>query len=151
MCICQSSLYQQCCREKREFVDKFLKKEIVQNKDGSHTENWDCWGDCWWYTQEDNKLFRTGAFRKEYGDCGLGPKCPNHPNRVQDSMKNYKDRFLLPVDFPIKGLQNAINGFVFEKEYKHANLESSSAHLGTRAVKYDLNFSSLPCIFSVRL
>ena len=60
-----------------ELVDKFLNKEIVQNMDGSHTEYWNCWGDCWWQTQEDNKLFRTGAFRREYGDCGFGPKCPN--------------------------------------------------------------------------
>ncbi len=33
---------------KEKIVDKFLKKEIVQNKDGSHAECWNCWGDCWW-------------------------------------------------------------------------------------------------------
>ncbi len=86
---------------------------------------------------------------REYGECKIGPKCPNCPNRVKDSPRKYKDRFLLPVDYPIRGLQNSINGFDLKKECKHANLESGSAHLGTRAVKCDLNFVSLSWIFCV--
>ena len=55
------------------------------------------------------------------------------------------------MHFPISGLQNAINRFLFEEECKHANLESSSDHLGTRAVKYDLNFATLPLILCVHV
>ncbi len=65
---------------------------------------------------------------------------------MKDSLRKYQDRSLLPLPFPIRGLQNAINRFLFENECKHANLESGSAHLGTRAVKYDMNFASLPWI-----
>ncbi len=88
---------------KEKTVDKFPTKDIAGIKDGSHTEYWNCWGDCWWYTQEDNKLFRTGVFRKEYGDCELGPKCPNNQNFVKNSMRTYKDRFLLSnvMHFPV--------------------------------------------------
>ncbi len=53
------------------------------------------------------------------------------------------------MHFPIRSLQIAINRFLFEKECKHTNLEIASAHLGTRAVKYDLNFASLPWILCV--
>ncbi len=35
-------------------IDKLLKKDIVKNKDGSHTEYWNCWADCWYYAQDDN-------------------------------------------------------------------------------------------------
>ncbi len=75
---------------KDNIVDEFLKKRIIRNKDGSHTEYWNCWGDCWWYTQDNNKLFRSGAFRKEYGDCELGPKCPNNQSYEKKSMRTQR-------------------------------------------------------------
>ncbi len=122
---------------------------VSKTNDGSHSEIWDCWGDCWWYTQEDNKLFRTGEFRKEYGECELGPKCPNHPKFVQDSLRKYQDRSLLPGSFPIRGLQDAINKYLFEKECRYTNFETGSEHRSKRAIKYDLNFASLPWILCV--
>ena len=93
-----------------------MKKTISKTNNGSHSETWDCWGDFWWYTQEVNKLFRTGEFRKEYGECELSPKCPHHQNRVRDSLRKYKDRRLLHGDFPIRGVKDAINRFLFEKD-----------------------------------
>ena len=42
-----------------------------------------------------------------------------------------------------------MNRFLFENERYHTNLESVSAHLGTRAVKHDLNFASIPWILCV--
>ena len=76
------------------------------------------WGDFWWYTQDINKLFRTGEFRKEYGECELGSKCPKHQKRVKESLRKYDDVFLLynVMKYPISGLQDAINRFLFEKE-----------------------------------
>ncbi len=66
-------------------------------------------------------------------------------------MRPYKDRFLLSsvMHFPVNGLQNAINGFLFEKECSYTYVETGSEHLSTRAVKYDLNFTSLPWILCV--
>ena len=70
------------CTQKR---DGLVKKMISKTNNGLHSETlWDCWGDFWWYTQDINKLFRTGEFKKEYGECELGPKCPHHLNRVRD-------------------------------------------------------------------
>ena len=67
--------------------------------------------------QDDNKLFKTGAFRREYSDCELGPKCPDYQTFVKKSMRDYNNRTLLHnvEDFPIRGLQNEIDGFLFEK------------------------------------
>ena len=65
-------------------------------------------------------------------------------------MRTYKDRFLFPAVFSIIGLQNAINRFLFEKECNYSLIESGGLeHRSTRAVKYDLNFTSLPWILSV--
>ena len=64
-------------------------------------------------------------------------------------MRAFKGRFLLHGDFPINGLQNAIIKCLYGKECSYSYLESGSKHLGTRAVKYDLNFSSLPWILSI--
>ena len=100
--------------------DGLVKKTISKTNDGSHSETWNCWGDCLSYTQDINKLFRTGEFIREYGECELGPKFPNHPNRVKDSLRKYKDRRLLPDDFPISGLQDAINRFLFKKECSYS-------------------------------
>ena len=129
-----------------------MEKTVSKTKDGSHCETWDCWADFWWYTQEANKLFRTGEFKKEYGECELGSKCPKHQKRVKESPRKYDDVFLLSnvMKYPISGLQDAINRFLFEKECSHMGIESGGpAHLSTRAVKYDLNFTSLPWILSV--
>ncbi len=52
-----------------------LAKEIDENNDRSETEVWDSWSDHNDYHQV-NKLFQTGGYRREYGDCELGPKCP---------------------------------------------------------------------------
>ena len=65
---------------------------------------------------------------------------------MRDSQRKYKDRFLLPGDLPISGLQDAINKYLFEKEFIYTYFETGSEHLSTRAVKYDLNFASLPWI-----
>ncbi len=119
------------CTEKS---DRFVKKRISKINNGSHYETWDCCGDLLWYTQDINELFLSGEFLRMCGECELGPKCRNHPNHVKDSLKKNKDRFLLPADFPISGLQNAINRLLFEKECKQSNLDSSSSHFGTRAV-----------------
>ena len=73
------------------------------------------WGDGLSYTKDIDTLFRTGEFMREYGECELSPKCPNHPNRVKDSLRKYKDRRLLHGDFPISGLQDAMNRFLFKK------------------------------------
>ena len=83
-----------------ETSDRFVKKTIYKTKYGSHSETWDGWGDCWWYTQDINKLFRTGEFMREFGECELGPKCPNHSNRVKDSLRKYKGgSYIEPRDF----------------------------------------------------
>ena len=60
----------------------------------------------------------------------------------------YTDGFLLSnvMHFPIRGLQDAINKYLFEKECTYTNIETSSEHLSTRTVKYDLNFASLSWI-----
>ncbi len=89
-----------------------------------------------WYTQDNNKLFRTGVFRKEYDDCGLGPKCPNNQSYKKNSMKTYKDGFLLSnvMHFSIRGLQDAINKYLFEKECKRSKLESGSEHLSAQGL-----------------
>ncbi len=91
----------------------------MKNKDGSHTEYWDCWSDFWYYMQDDNKLFKTGAFRRDYGDCELGPKCHDYQNFVKNAMRDCNNRTLRHnmEDFPISSLQNAIDGFLFEKMY----------------------------------
>ena len=130
--------------------DKFVTKTIVQTKEGSHSETWDCWGACWWCTQQINQLFKTGEFTREYGECELGPKCSNNQKLAYQPMRAFKGRFLLHGNFPINGLQkNAINKCLFEKECSYLYLKSGSKHLGTRAVKYDLNFSSLPWILCI--
>ncbi len=49
-------------RNKKEAADHFVRKTISKNDDGSHSEEWNCWGDCWWYTQQINRLFKTGEF-----------------------------------------------------------------------------------------
>ena len=89
-----------------------------------------------------------GEFTREYGDCELGPKCPNYPKYVNYGTRKYKNRFLLNLNmgYPIRDLQNAINKCLFEKECVHTNWGSSTTHIGTRAVKCDLNISSLPWI-----
>ena len=131
-------------------TDELVKKTVSTNNDGSHSETWDCWGNCLWYTQDTNKLFKTGEFKREYGECELGPNCPKHQKYVKDSLRKYKDKRLLPDDFPISGLQDAINRFLFKKECSYPFIESGGpVHLSTRAVKYDLNFTSLPWILSV--
>ena len=55
------------------------------------------------------------------------------------------------MHFPISGLQDAINRFLFKKECSYTFLESGSAHLSTRSVKYNLNFTLIPWILSVPL
>ena len=92
-----------------------MKKTISKTNNGSHCETWDCWGNCLWYTQDTNKLFKTGEFKREYGECELGPNCPKHQKCMKDSLRTYKDKRLLPDDFPISGLQDAINRFLFKK------------------------------------
>ena len=89
-------------------------QEYIITNDGSHSETWDCWADFWWYTQDINKLFRTGEFKKEYGECELGPKCPKHQKRLKESLRKYNDVFLLSnvMKYPISGLQDAINRFL---------------------------------------
>ena len=68
---------------------------------------------------------------------------------VKDSLRKYKDKRLLSDDFPISDLQDAINRFLFEEECSYSFIESGGpVHLSTRAVKYDLNFTSLPWIFA---
>ena len=42
-------------------------------------------------TQDIHKLFRAGEFKKEYGECELGPKCPKHQKPVKDSLRKYDD------------------------------------------------------------
>ena len=88
---------------------------------------------------------------REYGECELGPKCPNYSKYVKYEGRKYKDRFLLNdiTFYPLRGLQNAINKWLFERGCKHTNLESRTTHIGTRAVKCDFNFSSLPWILGV--
>ena len=88
-----------------------------------------------------------------YGDCGLGPKCPNNQSFEKNSMRTYKDGFLLSnvMHFLLRGLQDATNKYLFEKECSYTYFESGSAHLGTRAVKYDLNFTSLPWILCIHI
>ena len=91
---------------------------------------------------------------REYGECEIGPKCPKHQNRVRDSQRKYDDVFLLSnvMKYPISGLQDAINKYLFKKECSYPFIESSGpVHLSTRAVKYDLNFTSLRWILSVPL
>ena len=46
-------------------------------------------------TSGGNKLFKTGEFMREYGECELGPKCPNHPKHVRDTKRKYKHKSLL--------------------------------------------------------
>ena len=99
-----------------------------------------------WYTQDINKLFRTDEFMREYGECEFGPKCPNHPTHLRDSPRKYKDRSLLSADYPIQGLQDAINKYQLEKECSYTFFESGFDHLGTRAFDDDLNITSLPWI-----
>ncbi len=71
---------------------------------------------------------------------------------MKESLRKYKDKRLLPDDFPISGLQDAINRFLFKKECSYMDIESGGLqHHCTRAVKYDLNFTSLPWILSVPL
>ena len=56
----------------------------------------------------------------------------------------------LTDDFPMSGLQDAINRFLFKKECSYTFVESSGpVYLSTRAAKYDLNFTSLPWILSI--
>ena len=56
------------------------------------------------------------------------------------------------MKYPISGLQDAINRFLFEKECNYLLIESGGLeHRSTRAVKYDLNFTSFPWILSVPL
>ncbi len=111
---------------KNEILVRLLNKDIVKNKDRSHTEYWDCWSDIWYYMQDHNKLFKTGAFRREYSGWILGPKCPGYQNFVKKSMRDYNNRTLLHnlEDFLIRSPQHAINGFLFEKMY---NDESTSS------------------------
>ena len=138
----------------QEYIIQICGKTVSKTNNGSHSETWDCWGDFWWYTQDINKLFRTGEFKKEYGECELGSKCPKHQKRVKDSLRKYDDVFLLSnvMKYPISGLQDAINRFLFEKEFSYSLIESGGLeHRSTRAVKYDLNFTSLPWILSVPL
>ena len=138
----------------QEYIIQICGKTVSTTNDGSHSESWDCWGNCLWYTQDINKLFRTGEFMREYGECKLGPKCPKHQKRVKDSLRNYDDIFLLSnvMKYPISGLQDAINKCLFEKECSYPFIESGGpVHLSTRAVKYDLNFTSLPWILSIPL
>ena len=78
------------CTEK---PDGLVKKTLSKTNNGSHYETWDCWADFWWYTQEANKLFRTGEFKKEYGECELGLKYPKHQKRVKESLRKYDDYF----------------------------------------------------------
>ena len=117
----------------------FVNKKIDKNDDGSRSEAWNCWGDCWWYTQQINRLFKTGEFMREYGDCELGPKCPKYPKYVNNKARKYKNRFLLNLNtgYPIRDLENAINKCLFEKECVHTNWGSSTTHIGTRAVTCD--------------
>ena len=88
---------------------------------------------------------------REYGECELGPKCPNHQNRVKDSLRKNKDISLLPLSFPIRGVQDAITKYLCEKERSYTYFETGSEHLSTRAVKYDLNFALLLWILSIHV
>ena len=133
-----------------KYIIQICGKTISKTNNGSHSETWNCLGDFWWYIQDINKLFKTGEFKKEYGECELGPKCPKHQKHVKDSLMTYKDKRLLFDDFPMRGLQDAINRFLFKNECNYSFIESGGpAHLSTRAVKYDLNFTSLPWILNV--
>ena len=72
-----------------------MKKEIVEIEDGSHTEYYNCRSDCWYYSQDENKLLKTGVFRREYGDCELGTKCPIKQNYKIESIRKNKNTLLL--------------------------------------------------------
>ncbi len=62
-------------------IGQICEKTISKTNNGLHYETWDCWGDFWCSTQDINKLFKTGEFKKEYGECELGPKCPREIDR----------------------------------------------------------------------
>ncbi len=68
---------------KEEVLDRLLKKDIVENQDRLDTAYWNYWSDFWHYTQDDSKLFKTDAIRREYSYCELGPECPDYQNFVK--------------------------------------------------------------------
>ena len=47
-----------------ETSDRLVEKTISKTNGGSYSETWNCWGNCWWYTQDINKLFRIGEFMR---------------------------------------------------------------------------------------
>ena len=78
-------------------------------------------------------------------------KTPKMCERFTEDVQRQKTATLTD-DFPMSGLQDAINRFLFKKECSYMFIESGGpAHLSTMAVKYDLNFTSLPWILSVPL
>ena len=74
------------------------------------------------------------------------------PKMCERFTEEVQRRILLSnvMKYPISDLQDAINKCLFEKECSYPFIESGGpVHLSTRAVKYDLNFESLPWILSV--
>ena len=59
----------------KDFSFELRVKEILESNNGLHTEYWNCWLDHCNYNHV-NKLCQIGVFRREYGDCELGLKCP---------------------------------------------------------------------------
>ena len=86
--------------------------------------------------------------KREYSDCELGPKCPNKQSFITKSTGKYKNKVLLSNldEFPIRDLQNAINGFLSEIGCSTEN----QTHHGKRTMGYDLNFYHLHvCLLSL--